>query len=415
MNLSETILLTIILIFFPLAIYLFYTAHNRNVSKEENNMFFGLALFTSLYLITKFGVEVFSEIPVLSIDIPIFIAYCRNRKSEGILLSIFVIIFYHYCLNLDILTLCLEYLLFYIIFLGKNKYRVNDYLFIMIAMTIKGIFFYIAIYINETYNVLFIDQLQLFIFYISSVISTLIIIFCLKIGDDILKYHMNIKELEQEKQIRSSLFKITHEIKNPLAVCKGYLDMFDVDNIEHSKKYIPIIKKEINFTLILLQDFLSMTKISVEKEILDINLLLTEVVNSFKSLLNEKSIDFIHKISDDEVFVLGDYNRLNQVIINIVKNSIEAIDEKRQGRIKIYTRLNKSDIMIYIEDNGIGISKENIKKIMDPFFTTKSNGTGLGLSLSSEIIKAHKGGIYFTSELNKGTKVTICLPIKKTI
>lgn len=415
MNLSETILLTIILIFFPLAIYLFYTAHNRNVSKEENNMFFGLALFTSLYLITKFGVEVFSEIPVLSIDIPIFIAYCRNRKSEGILLSIFVIIFYHYCLNLDILTLCLEYLLFYIIFLGKNKYRVNDYLFIMIAMTIKGIFFYIAIYINETYNVLFIDQLQLFIFYISSVISTLIIIFCLKIGDDILKYHMNIKELEQEKQIRSSLFKITHEIKNPLAVCKGYLDMFDVDNIEHSKKYIPIIKKEINFTLILLQDFLSMTKISVEKEILDINLLLTEVVNSFKSLLNEKSIDFIHKISDDEVFVLGDYNRLNQVIINIVKNSIEAIDEKRQGRIKIYTRLNKSDIMIYIEDNSIGISKENIKKIMDPFFTTKSNGTGLGLSLSSEIIKAHKGGIYFTSELNKGTKVTICLPIKKTI
>lgn len=415
MNLSETILLTIILIFFPLAIYLFYTAHNRNVSKEENNMFFGLALFTSLYLITKFGVEVFSEIPVLSIDIPIFIAYCRNRKSEGILLSIFVIIFYHYCLNLDILTLCLEYLLFYIIFLGKNKYRVNDYLFIMIAMTIKGIFFYIAIYINETYNVLFIDQLQLFILYISSIISTLIIIFCLKIGDDILKYHMNIKELEQEKQIRSSLFKITHEIKNPLAVCKGYLDMFDVDNIEHSKKYIPIIKKEINFTLILLQDFLSMTKISVEKEILDINLLLIEVVNSFKSLLNEKSIDFIHKISDDEVFVLGDYNRLNQVIINIVKNSIEAIDEKRQGRIKIYTRLNKSDIMIYIEDNGIGISKENIKKIMDPFFTTKSNGTGLGLSLSSEIIKAHKGEIYFTSELNKGTKVTICLPIKKTI
>jgi len=415
MNLSETILLTIILIFFPLSIYLFYTAHNRNVSKEENNMFFGLALFTSLYLITKFGVEIFAEIPVLSIDIPIFIAYCRNRKSEGILLSIFVIIFYHYCLNLDILTLFFEYLIFYIIFLGKNKYRVNDYLFIIIAMTIKGIFFYIAIYLNESYNVLFIDQLQLFVFYISSVISTLIIIFCLKIGDDILKYHMNIKELEQEKQIRSSLFKITHEIKNPLAVCKGYLDMFDVDNIEHSKKYIPIIKKEINFTLILLQDFLSMTKISVEKEILDINLLLTEVVNSFKSLLSEKNIDFIYKISDDEVFALGDYNRLNQVIINIVKNSIEAISEKGQGRIKIYTRLNKNEIMIYIEDNGIGISKENMKKIMDPFFTTKSNGTGLGLSLSSEIIKAHKGEIYFTSELNKGTKVTICLPIKKTI
>lgn len=415
MNLSETILLTTILIFFPLAIYLFYIAHNRNVSKEENNMFFGLALFTSLYLITKFGFEIFAKIPILSIDIPIFIAYCRNRKVEGILLSIFVIICYNNCLNLDIFTLCIEYLLFYIIFLVKNKYHLSDYIFIIIAMTIKGIFFYSAIYLNESYNVLFVDELQLLILFISSLVSTLIIIFCLKIGDDILKYHMNIKEIEQEKQIRSSLFKITHEIKNPLAVCKGYLDMFDVNNIEHGRKYIPIIKKEINFTLILLQDFLSMTKISVEKEIIDINLLLEEVTNSLRPLLNEKDIKFITKISDNEVFVFGDYNRLNQVIINIVKNSIEAITDGKEGWIKMSTKLNKNYITIFIEDNGIGISKQNMKKIMEPFFTTKSNGTGLGLSLSREIIKAHKGELSLISELEKGTKVTICLPIKKTI
>lgn len=413
MNLSETILLTIILIFFPLSIYLFYTAHNRNVSKEENNIFFGLALFTSLYLITKFGFEIFAEIPVLSIDIPIFLAYCRNRKVEGILLSVFVIICYHFCFDLDLFTLIIEYLIFYIIFLGKNKYHINDYIFITMLITIKGIFFYLAIYLNETYNVLFIDEVQLIILYISSLVSTIIIIFCLKIGDDILKYHMNIKELEQEKQIRSSLFKITHEVKNPLAVCKGYLDMFDINNIEHARKYIPIMKKEINFTLILLQDFLSMTKINIEKEIMDINLLLEEVIKSFKTLLNDKRIELIYKISKDEVFILGDYNRLNQVIINIIKNSIEAILDQNQGQIKIYTKLNKNTIIIYIEDNGSGISKENIKKIMEPFFTTKSNGTGLGLSLSSEIIKAHKGEISFTSELNKGTKVTICLPIKK--
>ncbi|MGE5456401.1 MAG: sensor histidine kinase [Ignavibacteriales bacterium] len=415
MNLSEIVLLTTILIFFPLAIYLFYIAHNRNISKEENNMFFGLALFTSLYLITKFGFEIFAKIPVLSIDIPIFLAYCRNRKVEGIILSIFVIICYHTFLNLDIFTLCMEYLLFYIIFLAKNKYRWNDYIFIIITMAIKGLFFYIAIYLNKSYNILFIDEIHLLILFISSLVSTLIIIFCLKIGDDILKYHMNIKELEQEKQIRSSLFKITHEIKNPLAVCKGYLDMFDVNNIEHSKKYIPIMKKEINFTLILLQDFLSMTKINVEKEIIDINLLLEEVTNSLRPLLNEKNIEFIAKIGDNELFVFGDYNRLNQVIINVVKNSIEAIPDEKQGRIKMSTRLNSNNILIYIEDNGSGISKENLKKIMEPFFTTKCNGTGLGLSLSSEIIKAHKGELSISSELNKGTKVTICLPIKKTI
>ncbi len=97
------------------------------------------------------------------------------------------------------------------------------------------------------------------------------------------------------------------------------------------------------------------------------------------------------------MFVFGDYNRLNQVIINIVKNSIEAIPDEKKGWIKMYTRLNKNNITTYIEDNGSGISKENMQKIMEPFFTTKCNGTGLGLSLSSEIIKAHKGEMVISS------------------
>ena len=201
--------------------------------------------------------------------------------------------------------------------------------------------------------------------------------------DDILKYHMTFKELEQEKQIRLSLFKITHEIKNPLAVCKGYLDMLNPNNKEQCNKYFPIIKEEIDRTLLLLQDFLSVNKIKLDIDILDINLLLEDSLNSLITLLQEKKIKLEFN-EEDEIYINGDYNRLMQVIINIVKNSIESLDGIGDGVIFVKTKIDNKYVCVSFKDNGVGISKENLEKIREPFFTTKPNGTGLGVSLSYE-------------------------------
>ena len=217
---------------------------------------------------------------------------------------------------------------------------------------------------------------------------------------------MNINELEKKKQLRSSLFKITHEIKNPIAVCKSYLDMFDINNKDHIR-YIGILKEEMDKILLLLQDFLSMNKIKIEKEILDINFLLEDIVNQFEPILKDKNIKFIHNICEEEIFVEGDYNRLNQVFINIIKNSIEAINDK--GVIKLDYEIDRN-FKIIIEDNGCGITEDQIEKIKEPFYTTKKDGTGLGVSLSIEIIKAHNGKIDYIP-LKKGLKVIVELPI----
>ena len=237
-------------------------------------------------------------------------------------------------------------------------------------------------------------------------ITTYLVIFLYKKGEDIIKLHMNLKELEKETQLRSSLFKITHEIKNPIAVCKSYLDMFDINNKNH-ERYIDILKEEMDKILLLLQDFLSMNKIKIQKEILDINLLLEDVVNQFEPVLKEKNIKFKHNICEDEVFVLGDYNRLNQVLINMIKNSIEAIE--KNGIISIDYKIEEN-FKIIIEDNGMGIPKDELEKIKEPFYTTKKNGTGLGVSLSIEIVNAHNGKLQYEI-LKKGTRVIIELPI----
>ena len=108
---------------------------------------------------------------------------------------------------------------------------------------------------------------------------------------------------------------------------------------------------------------------------------------------------------DDEIYINGDYNRLNQMLLNIVKNSIESID--KEGIINIESKIKNKEYILTIEDNGIGMSNEVLSKMGEPFFTTKSRGTGLGMSLIYEIANTHHIKINYKSKENAGTKVTL--------
>lgn len=222
-----------------------------------------------------------------------------------------------------------------------------------------------------------------------------------------MKTHVEFKELQKEQKIRLSLFKITHEIKNPVAVCKAYLDMFDVENIEHSKKYVPILRNEIERLLLLLQDFLLVNKANMRYEIMDINMLLEDVSKNIQPLMNENSILFKVDTIDDELFINGDYNRLSQVLVNILKNSIEA----KAKKIILRTHLTNQALEVFVDDNGEGMDNEIATKIYEPFYTTKPRGSGLGVSLSNEIITAHQGTLEYSSKPGMGTSVKITLPL----
>ena len=221
-----------------------------------------------------------------------------------------------------------------------------------------------------------------------------------------------IKELEKEKVLRTSLFKMTHEIKNPIAVCKGYLDMLDINNKKKVEKYIPIIKGEIERTLNLMDDYLEYTKIKLNKDVADIYMLLDEVIDSLNLFFKENNIILEMNLPDDELFLDIDYNRIKQVLINILKNSSEAYDkDKKKMIIKINTKKRKNYFELSIEDNGIGMDRDALNQVTELFFTTKQNGTGLGTSLSKEIIELHGGKMKYDSALGIGTKVIIDLPL----
>jgi PAS domain S-box-containing protein len=124
------------------------------------------------------------------------------------------------------------------------------------------------------------------------------------------------------------------------------------------------------------------------------------------------TIEIEKNYASEPIIVKGNVGKLHQVFINVLINAIQAIEN--EGKIKIATYLKEQNAVIEITDTGQGISKENLSKITDPFFTTKNpgKGTGLGLTISYSIINDHNGRMEFESELNKGTKTRIVLPLK---
>lgn len=386
MNLFNSILIDTILVVSPFCLYFLYLIYVKTLELEKKNLFLDLSLISSYYLLFKLGID--NNVVLVLVNLPLIIAFYNHRKWSIIILSL-LSIYYYYNLFGYIVLFIFEYIVYYILYiLFKDKYIE---LFINIIITIK-----LIIIITINYN--------LILLMILLIILVKFIIFLFKKMNQIIEMHSTFKQIENDQKMYESLFKITHEIKNPISVIKGYLDMFDVNNQSHAIKYIPIIKSETERILVLLEDFLSINRIKIKKEIIDISFLIEEVIKNFNLIIKNKKINI--NFDQDEIFIEGDYNRLKQVIINIIKNSIEAIEEN--GNIDININIIKNKIYIEIKDDGIGMSKEEINKLNYPFYTTKRNGTGLGVYLSIEIIKKHNGEMIYSS-LN-GVKVTIKLP-----
>lgn len=408
MNLFENILLNVILILFPLFICILYEAYNRIYSFKKSDLCLDFSIITAFYLVMTFKPNNYS-FPYLLMNIPLIIAYLKNRKKCILILSFTCVIVLTKVYNSMLIYIILEYILYFIVYIIFKKFKM---LLLNLFLILKIIFYFICESITKPYvldNMKYLGNSIMIV--IPFILVTYIVFFMLKKSNEIIRFQNDLKDLEKEKELRISLFKITHEIKNPITVCKGYLDMFDVDDSKKGKKYIEIMKSEIKRVLILLEDFLSINKIKIEKDIIDINLLLEEVTNNFIPILKEKNIDRKFNISKDELFIEADYNRLNQVFINVIKNSIESIGSN--GLIKINLNKTKDNIEIRIEDTGIGMDKDELKRISEPFFTTKENGTGLGIFLSKQIIEAHNGTIKYISKKYIGTKTIITLPYEE--
>lgn len=409
MNIFEIILYDSTFLIYPLLYFIIYMLFVKTLDRKKNNLCFDFAIITSFYLLVKFGINNYKGMHLLFIDMLLFIAYLY-RQNRSILVISVLLILYYFSKGLNIYFLLIEYITYFVLYLLSKKYKKLPY--IDMILIIKFLIIYQLYYFYRVHKIVEIQYIDFLILMVSLYVITKLIMLIFKKAIAVCSLYKTVQNMEDDKNTKESLFKITHEIKNPIAVAKGYLDMFNVNNVEHSKKYIPIIKEEINRVLILLEDFLSITKVQIIREEMDLGVLFSEIMDSFSLMLNNKNIK-LECQNADEVYIFADYNRLKQVLVNLLKNSMESINES--GKIEIKYNILTNKIKIMLIDNGKGMDKQELESLKNAFFTTKKNGTGLGIYLSNEIIEKHGGHMKYESTKNKGTKVTITLPYKKDI
>lgn len=202
---------------------------------------------------------------------------------------------------------------------------------------------------------------------------------------------------------------VAHEIRNPLTSIKGFMQLVDQQS-EFDPRYVQIMLGEISRIESIVSEYLSLAKPNDNspKSLQSIDTLIRNVITLFESQTNLKNI-IIHSELDHSYQIMCNPNEIKQVLINIFQNAIEAIGNNGDIFISL-NNTSEDGVEIIFIDNGCGIEEERLKKIGEPFFSTKEKGTGLGLLTSNRIIEKHNGTIKISSKINKGTEVRVFLP-----
>lgn len=205
---------------------------------------------------------------------------------------------------------------------------------------------------------------------------------------------------------------ISHEVRNPLTVTRGYIQMLSEDVSSHTKvKYANIALKELDRATDVINDYLTFAAISPENtERLRVSEEMQHVVNSIKPLASNNGTELkLSLFEDGAYYIMGERKKFQQCLFNILKNGIESMEHA--GEIYIDLIRTASTIQIKIQDQGIGMTQEQIYRLGEPYFTTKNKGTGLGMMVSYSVIKSMEGTVHVSSVQGQGTCFSINLPI----
>ncbi|KRQ87371.1 Sensor protein kinase WalK [Caloramator mitchellensis] len=256
------------------------------------------------------------------------------------------------------------------------------------------------------------------------------ILICREITEKIRMEHENKKiaqELEYERLKSEFLANVSHELKTPLNVIYGIvqlMEMFKNKNettefVNNFDKFFPILKQNTYRLLRLTNNIVDLTKadagfLTLNAENVDIVYLVEEICNSTRNYLSSKNIELIFNTEVEEKVIACDTNKIERVILNLLSNAVKF--SNNNGRIEVDIREIPGKVQLTISDNGIGIPKEMLNEVFDRFklvdttLTRENEGSGIGLSLVKEFIDLHAGTIEVESTVGLGTKFIITLP-----
>ncbi|WP_261133529.1 ATP-binding protein [Bacillus sp. Marseille-Q3570] len=237
--------------------------------------------------------------------------------------------------------------------------------------------------------------------------------FAAMLNEMVIERHIMKQEIQRSEKLNTLgelAASIAHEVRNPLTVVKGFLQMMKAEKKGDGYEYIPLVLSELGRAEAIINDYLNFAKPEFKKiETFRLSDVIYEVMFLMEGLAVEHGVELINEF-DSNCLIKTDRNQLKQALVNFVKNAIEATGEG--DTVTIGVKPSGNFVIVKVTDTGKGMDKEQLDRIGTLFYTTKDKGTGLGTTVSLRIIQSMNGKVSYKSELDVGTEVTVCLPIE---
>jgi len=202
---------------------------------------------------------------------------------------------------------------------------------------------------------------------------------------------------------------VAHEVRNPLTVVRGFIQLLESTEDVKNKDYLRLVLAELDRAEQIISDYLNLARPQIEKkEHICLSAQLIEMTTLMSSFAAMQGVYLQVEISES-LYTIGDKTKLKQAIMNVVKNGIEAI-QGNKGYLKVTAMQKDETIVIRVKDSGVGMTKEQLARLGQPYYSLKEKGTGLGLMVTFSILQAHNGTLEYKSENGKGTEAIIILP-----
>ncbi|WP_404431588.1 ATP-binding protein [Sutcliffiella horikoshii] len=407
------VLYHVLIILFPILFYYQFLNKGALGLTQKVNYRFLFIMLVMVICTMSFPIEVTDGSYYDQKLIPVILSFLYGGLLTGAIVVVSMIYYLYIIGDSNIMIMVINYfILAALLMIFRNRYTslslkkkisIVSFIFLLITATRAIRLFHL----NE--------EKEIFLNVLVSIITWISLVTAIMIIENLnmqMQLQHELQRSEKLKVVSELAASVAHEVRNPMTSTRGFLQLMSQDgNLNSSqKRYIDISIEELDRAQSIIQDYLSLAKpnkqgvdrINVSKE-------LEHVVQLMSTYTTLNNTSIRHEI-EDELYIKANKDEMKQVLINLIKNAIEAID--KDGMVTVKASSSRGMVLIEIMDDGVGMTPQQVERLGTPFYSTKDKGTGIGLTISFQIIELLQGKIEVTSEVGKGSIFTIKLPME---
>ncbi|TKD72383.1 two-component sensor histidine kinase [Pseudalkalibacillus hwajinpoensis] len=413
---AKSFLLNLLLVFAPLSIMqILYLLKYTNLLKRSSGWLLALFPLISVILCMMYPVVINDNFILDFRRIPFILGALYGGKWVG-LIYLIVMLSYRFSLGGDgfyptlfsfsLVTVATSIVSAHFLNLDLKKK-------LLVAAAMDGLVGIVSTFVSLTF---FNSQIPLSMWILFSCISVIGVVLATLIYEVFInqfKLLHSVMEGQKLKVVSHLAASISHEVRNPLTVSRGFLQLIDSDLKDREKKgYMKLAINELDRATEIINDYLTFAKPYPESvDRIDIISEIKHSISVIQPLASMMNVSINSKIDLPPTYMQSEKRKFQQCLLNISKNAIEAMSEG--GTLTIQVSRNENELRISIQDTGVGMTEEQLSRIGEPFFTTKEKGTGLGMMVSHSIVKAMGGELLYESKSGQGTTVHLAFQVEE--